>query len=161
MIFLMHQLISTAGIGVFVVFAAAASLETLRTIRWQYLEYAWYQIFAYRPYFPVQILAGFYLGWLIARRFGHRVMIWVWIIPAAILCYAVVAVPTLAPNMISPILWSGGGESWLTHYFGWGCSMRDGCFDQVLVTQPSYTAIAYSIGALLAFASETSRPTML
>jgi len=157
MIFIMHQLMGTAGIGFLVAFLAASLLEMLRAIRWQYLEYAWYQIFAYRPYFPVQIVTGFYFGWLLARRLGHRAMIWVWVLPALFLFYAVVAIPTLTPEITSPLLWSGTNQSWLTHYFGWGCRMKDRCFDQVLTTQPFYTATAYSIGARLAFISGASR----
>jgi hypothetical protein len=157
MTFLMHQLVSTAGIGLVIVFLASSLLETLRLIPWQYPEYVWYRIFAYRPYFPVQTVAGFYFGWLLARRLGHRAMIWVWILPALILCYAVVTIPTLTPDITSPMLWSGASQSWLTHYFGWGCRMKDRCFDQVLITQPFYSATAYSIGARLAFMSVTSR----
>ncbi len=151
LIFLMHQLISTAGISLLVASLAASLLQMLRVIPWQYPEHAWYQIFAYRPYFPVQIVTGLYFGWLLGRRLGHRAMIWIWIPPALFLCYAVVAIPTLTPEITSPLLWSGTGQSWLTHYFGWGCRMKDRCFDQVLVTQPFYTATAYAIGARLAF----------
>lgn len=159
LIFLVHQLIITAGIGVLVTSLAFSLLQILRAIPWQYPEQVWYQIFAYRPYFPVQIVTGFYFGWLLARRFGHRAMVWVWILRALILCYAVVAIPTLTPETTSSLLWSGTNQSWLTHYFGWGCRMKDRCFDQVLVTQPFYTATAYTIGARLAFIPVTSRPT--
>src|SRR5208283_1960108 len=86
----------------------------------------------------------------ITRRVRHRAMIWVWILPALLLCYAVVAIPTLTPHITSSLLWSGTSQSWLTHYFGWGCRMTDRCFDQVLITQPFYTATAYAIGARLA-----------
>ncbi len=65
MIFLMHQLMGTAGIGLLVAFLAASLLQMLRAIPWQYPEHAWYQVFAYRPYFPVQTVAGLYFGWLL------------------------------------------------------------------------------------------------
>jgi hypothetical protein len=149
--FLMHQFISTAGIGILVASLAASLLQMLRAIPWQYPEHAWYQVFAYRPYFPVQTVTGLYFGWLLGRRLGHRAMIWVWILPALFLCYAVIAIPTLTPETTSSLLWSGTAQSWLTHYFGWGCRMKDRCFDQVLVTQPFYTATAYAVGARLAF----------
>lgn len=154
--FLMHQLISTAGIALLLVTLAGSLLQILRAIPWQYPEHAWHWVFAYRPYFPIQTVTGFYFGWLLGRRLGHRVMIWVWILPALVLCYAVVAIPTLTPATTSSLLWSGSGESWLTHYFGWGCRMKDNCFDQVLVTQPFYTATAYALGARLSFVPKTS-----
>jgi hypothetical protein len=158
MIFLLHQLMGAAGIGVLVACLAASLFETLRAIGWQYPEYVWYQVFAYRPYFPVQMATGLYFGWLLGRRLGHRAMIWVWVLPALILFYAVVEIPTLTPHVTSPLLWSGTNQSWLVHYFGSGCRMKDRCFDQVLVTQPFYTATAYAIGARLAFIPATSRP---
>ncbi len=143
------------GIGVLVTSLAASLLEVVRAMPWQFPEHAWYQIFTYRPYFPVQTITGLCFGWLLARRLGHRAMIWVWILPALLLCYAVVAIPTLTPHITSSLLWSGTSQSWLTHYFGWGCRMTDRCFDQVLITQPFYTATAYAIGARLAFISAT------
>jgi hypothetical protein len=158
LIFLMHQLVSTAGIGLLVSWLAASSLQVLRTTPWGHPEYVWYQIFAYRPYFPVQVATALYFGWLIGRRLRHRAMIWVWVIPALFLSYAVLAIPTLTPGITSSLLWSGTSQSWLTHYFGWGCRMRDRCFDQVLVTQPFYTATAYAIGARLALVSVTAHP---
>jgi hypothetical protein len=161
LMFLMHQLISAAGISLVVASGAASLLQMLRLLPWQYPEQAWWQLFAYRPYFPVQIVTALYFGWLLGRRLGHRAMLWVWILPALFLCYAVVAIPTLTPEVTSRLLWSGTNQSWLTHYFGSGCRMKDRCFDQVLVTQPFYTATAYAIGARLAFIPVTSRPTIL
>jgi len=157
--FLMHQAISTAGIALLVKYLAASSLQMVRAMPWQYPEHAWYQIFAYRPYFPVQIVMGLSFGWLLARRLGHRTMMWVWILPALVLGYAVIAVQTFTPDITSVLLWSGTSQSWLTHYFGSGCQMKQRCFDQVLVTQPFYTAAAYAIGARLALIPVTTRLT--
>ena len=151
LIFFAHQLVSTAGIGILVVSIAATLLNAARATIWQFPEHAWFQIFAYRPYFPVQTSTSLYFGWYLGRRLRHRSMIWVWILPALFLCYAVLAIPTLTPEITPRLFWSGIGQSWLTHYFGWGCRMENRCFDQVLLTQPVYTATAYAIGARLAF----------
>lgn len=158
-LFLIHQILSTAGIGLLVIFLATSLLEIARLVPWPYAGLLWHQIFAYRPYFPVHALMGLYFGRLLARRFGHRVMMWVWILPALFLCYAAVAVPTLTPETTSYLLWSGTSQAWLTHYFGWGCQMKDRCFDQILVTQPFYAATAYAIGARLAFVPMSSHQT--
>jgi len=160
LLFLIHQAISTAGVGLLVVFLATSLLEISRLMTWQFPEYVWYRIFTYRPFFPVQTLTGFYFGWLLARRLGHRAMIWVWILPLLALFYAVLAIPTFTPEITSPLLWSGTSQSWLTHYFGWGCRMKDRCFDQVLVTQPFYSATAYAIGARIAFFFTAPRPAI-
>jgi hypothetical protein len=149
-IFLMHQLIGTFGIGVFESALATSLLDLLRMTNSQNLVDLWYRVFAFRPYYPIQIALGLYFGWLLSRRLGHRTMIWTWVLPAAILFYAVAAVPTLTPEITSPMIWSGVNQSRFSHYFGWGCRLKDRCFDQALTTQPFYTAVAYSIGGLWA-----------
>jgi len=35
------------------------------------------------PFYPVQIVAALYFGWLLGRRFQHRCMLWIWIFPLA------------------------------------------------------------------------------
>jgi hypothetical protein len=156
--FITHQTIGAAGIGALVALFASSLLRMLRLMPSEYLEHVWYWVFAYRPYFPVQIITGLAFGWILARRLGHREMIWVWIIPLLILCCAIIGISTLTPEITSPLLWSRVNQSWFTHYLGEGCRIRDHCFDQVLVTQPFYTAAAYSIGARLAFLCGSFRP---
>ena len=38
----------------------------------------------------------------------------------------------------------------LSHYFGWGCQADYRCYDQMTFTEPFYTSVAYSLGALWA-----------
>jgi len=102
------------------------------------------------PYFPIQIVLGLWLGWSIGRRFQHRSMLWVWVLPLAFLCYALLAIPTLTPSQVPPMFQAGLGESRLSHYFGRGCSAVRRCGDQLLVTMPFCASVAYSVGALLA-----------
>lgn len=103
-----------------------------------------------RPYFPVQITLGILLGWVFGRHLWHRSMIWVWILPFAYLCYAVIAIPTLTPGSLAPEFQAGVGQSRFSHYFGWGCGPWNRCIDQAAVTVPFYVAAVYSIGGLLA-----------
>jgi len=77
-------------------------------------------------------------------------MLWVWILPLGYLTYAVIAIPTLVPQLIPPAYQAGIGESRFKHYFGWGCGSAHPCFDQNAFTVIFYIAAAYSIGALLA-----------
>jgi hypothetical protein len=107
------------------------------------------------PYFPIQIAIGAGLGWTLYRRFRHLSMLWVWIVPFSILSYAVVALPTFSDTSIFNK--AGGLQSSLSHYFGWGCQPRDRCFDQILITLPTYSAVAYSLGAFLARKMESKR----
>lgn len=150
LIFIAHQFIGALGVvylSNFMVIALGGSLTVLngffhtpyatQGLRWVLLE---------TPFFPIQIAMGLSLGWTLYRRFQHRSMLWVWIIPLAILGYAVIALPTIAPDMTSVF----NQSSALSHYFGWGCSPKNGCYDQIIVTVPCYAAAAYSIGAALA-----------
>jgi hypothetical protein len=106
------------------------------------------------PFFPAQITLGLYSGWWLGRRFQHRSMVWVWVIPGLILCYALVAGPNLSPQPTSVLMHSGGT---LSHYFGWGCQPKDRCLDQLVITMPFYAATAYSLGAWLALKGSESR----
>jgi hypothetical protein len=100
-------------------------------------------IFSNTPFFPIQIAVGVYYGWILYRRWGHRSMLWVWILPGVVLTYAVIAIPTLSP-------WSSSSADTgpMAHYFGWGCQAANRCYDQLTLTQRFYTSLAYSFGAL-------------
>jgi hypothetical protein len=82
-------------------------------------------------------------------------MLWVWVIPLAILLYAFIAVPVLMPRWTSVLERPDTFASRLSHYFGSGCKTSARCLDQLLITMPFYTSVAYSIGVLLA--RKTSR----
>jgi hypothetical protein len=146
LIFLSHQIISTLGVLVFASLLGTTVFEILsqvgiplqmRSVQWALTE---------TPYFPVQIGLGFLWGWLIGRRFRQESIVWVWVIPGLILCYAVIAVRTITPNLTSVL---GQSADPLSHYFGWGCQPKNRCLDQILVTMPFYSAIAYSMGGYL------------
>jgi hypothetical protein len=69
-------------------------------------------------------------------------MLWVWIFPGVVLTYAVIAIPTFSP-------WSLSAETGpLSHYLGWRCQADYRCYDQLTFTEPFYTSVAYSLGAL-------------
>jgi hypothetical protein len=108
-----------------------------------------YWILSQTPYYPVQIIFGLGLGWSVSRRFQHRAMLWVWVIPLAILCYAVT---TFTPEWTSVL--EGPSTSRFSHYFGWEGSVRGPCrdvhcMDQLVITMPFYAAVAYSVGGWL------------
>lgn len=76
-------------------------------------------------------------------------MLWIWVLPLAILAYVFAAKPVLSP-------WASVFErpntflDRLSYYFGHGCQARARCLDQLLITMPFYASVAYSLGALLA-----------
>jgi hypothetical protein len=154
-IFVIHQFVGTLGIAFFAYFLGSSIFELPSLFGRTYSMRSLHWILTENPFFPVQIALGLYFGWLLGRRYKHRSMLWIWIVPALILSYAVVAVPTLTPRPRSVLAQTGTP---LSHYFGWGCQPKDRCLDQLLITMPFYVAAAYSIGAWLAFNSEASHP---
>jgi hypothetical protein len=150
LIFVLHQFIGYFGIIILATYLTAYVFDVLHLIGKPLPSNTMYWILTGTPYYPVQIGLGLSLGWLIGRRVQHRAMLWVWVLPFAYLIYALVAIPTLVPNWISPAYQAGIGESRFRHYFGWGCGGAHPCFDQAAFTLPFYGAAAYSIGALLA-----------
>jgi hypothetical protein len=95
------------------------------------------------PYFPLQTATSLLLGWWGMKKLVQLEILWVWILPALVMLFALVHGPVIEigrPTSYTPI----------SHFFGAGCRVKDGCFDQVLFTLPFYTAIAYSVGATIA-----------
>ena len=146
----LHQFIGYFGIVILASYMTAYVFDVLRLLGEPYPAKTMYWILSGTPYFPVQIGLGLILGWLIGQRVRHWAMVWVWVLPLAVLVHAIFAIPTLAPKWIPPAFQAGIGESRWKHYFGWGCGGARPCFDQNAFTLPFYGAAAYSIGALLA-----------
>jgi hypothetical protein len=130
-LFLAHLVGSWLGIP------AAAAFETLSEVtpKWGH----W--ILTETPFFPVQILLGLAVGFWLSRRFGNRVMLWTWIVPALILVGAI---------LFEPQGFLSGGLTHGRRFFGESCLPQKRCFDQLVFTMPFYSATAYSLGALLA-----------
>jgi len=150
LVFVFHQFVGTWGIaflaafGLFSLFDVLPNFAnwrpSLRFVHWLLTE---------NPFYPVQIATGLYFGWLLGRRFHHRSMRWIWILPLAILIYAFAATHTVSP-WASVLMRPDTVQSRLSYYFGWGCQPRARCLDQLLITMPFYASVAYSFGALLA-----------
>src|SRR5580704_12814682 len=77
-------------------------------------------------------------------------MVWVRVLPFGILCYSLLTATVLIPEWTSVLARPGVGQSWFSHYFGWGCQPAAHCLDQLLITMPFYSSPAYSLGAFLA-----------
>jgi hypothetical protein len=120
--FIIHQVVGTLGVAVtvpfFVIFVADFLRLFGKTIPMR--EFHW--ILTETGYFPLQIAFALFLGWLLGRDLKRKAMLWVWAIPFAILCYAVVAVPTVSPFPVPSTFQAGIGQSRLRHYFAPGCA---------------------------------------
>lgn len=149
LVFVMHQVIGTEGVIWLVTLGAFLLGNSVRQVNenWTHsaLMHGFHSILTNTPFFPIQIAFGAYVGWKLYRRWQHLAMLWVWILPAVVLTYAVIAIPTFSP-------WSDSAADMgpLSHYFGWGCQADNRCYDQLTFTEPFYTSVAYSLGAACA-----------
>jgi hypothetical protein len=96
------------------------------------------------PYFPVQVFIGLLWGFQLGRRYGHKVMLWTWIVPASTIALLILFAP-FPPKVVS-----GVEISKAQHFFGWACLPQNHCYEQTGITLPLYSAAAYSLGAFLA-----------
>lgn len=159
--FAAHQIIATWGIASSVPFVLSFALNLFRYLGWSISSHTTYFILSGNQYFPVQITAGLIFGFLLGSCLRRRSMLWVWVIPLAILLYAFITVPVLMPTWTSVLERPDTFASRLSHYFGSGCKTASRCLDQLLITMPFYTSVAYSIGVLLARkTSKYIRPTV-
>jgi hypothetical protein len=147
--FILHQIICLWGVIYSVNSVTFLAFTVLRLFGKTYPREYGTWILIGRPYFPIHIALGIFLGWVFGRHLWHRSMVWVWALPFAALCYAFITIPTITPGL-PPEFQAGIGESRFSHYFGWGCGPWNNCVDQIGFTLKFYIAAAYSIGALLA-----------
>jgi hypothetical protein len=146
----LHQFIGMYGIPFTAPLVFSLGFKFLLVFGHSYPRKTFYSMVSEKPYFPVQIIFALLLGWLLGSALRHRSMVWVWVLPFAILCYSLITATVLIPEWTSVLARPGVGQSWFSHYFGRGCQPAAHCLDQLLITMPFYSSLAYSIGALLA-----------
>jgi hypothetical protein len=144
--FVLHQFIGMYGIPYTAPIVFSLVFKCLFLFGHTYPRKAFYSIVSGLPYFPVQIVFALILGWLLGRALRHRSIVWVWVLPLVILCYSVATYRVLIPTSVLASI----GQSRFSHYFGWGCRPQNHCLDQLLITMPFYSCLAYSLGAAFA-----------
>jgi hypothetical protein len=144
--FALHQFIGMYGIPYTAPIVFSLAFKFLFLFGHSYPRKAFYSAVSGLPYFPVQIVFALILGWLLGRALRHRSIVWVWVLPLAILCYSVTTYRVMIPTSVLASI----GQSRFSHYFGWGCRPENHCLDQLLITMPFYSCLAYSLGAAFA-----------
>jgi hypothetical protein len=145
--FIAHQSIGTFGVAVFAYLLGISLHDLAAQLGAAYSMRPVYFILTETPYFPVQIVLGLWFGWLLGKRFGHRSMNYVWVLPALVLCCAVLLFAVLSPSYHSVL---ANQPSPLSRFFGWGCQPKNHCLDQLVTTMPFYASSSYSLGAWFA-----------
>jgi hypothetical protein len=132
--FVVHLLLSTFGVIIlsgFLTFASYGMLHTWNpTISAQGASSALTLI----PGFPIQATAAIILGAAAGKLCRGTAVFWVWVVPAAALCFAMSFEPRTEGNLFA-------------HYFGTGCNPSNRCFDQLGFTLPTIAAVVYSLSA--------------
>ena len=85
-VFVFHQVVGTWGIA----FIAAFGLFSLFDMvpdspGWKPSVQFAPRLLTENPYYPIQVVSGLYFGWLLGRRFQHRSVLWIWVLPLLIL----------------------------------------------------------------------------
>jgi hypothetical protein len=157
--FAMHQVIvfwvviASAGI------LAASIFNVLQLFGWLNAKASFNWLFHGIDYFPAFTMLALALGWLLGRSLRDPSMFWVWTFPTLLLVHALVEIPTITPQLVSPAFQAGVGQSRFFHYFGWGCRLGNYCLDQSCFTRPFYAGVAYSLAALAAMKTFKPPPT--
>lgn len=150
LVFAAHQLVGTWGVATFAYFLGSSIWWLADLFGQTHSKRLLYWVLTETPFFPIQICLGLYFGWSLARRFGHREMQWVWVIPTLLLCYAILAIPAHSTSVLFP------ARTALSDYFGWACLPQNHCLNQLVITMPFYVATAYSLASWLTIKSEAS-----
>jgi len=138
----MHQLIATLGIMAAANIGLSFSAYFVSPLGWTLSAKERAQILIETHYFPVEIVLALFAGWALGRSFPRKSMYWVWILPFASLLLALAAYRAFHRSVLD--------ISSFSYVFGKGCEVRNGCFDQLGITLPFYTAVAYSVGSWFA-----------
>lgn len=145
--FLIHQFLSTWGLftAVPMVFAfiLEAGLHFGLRIYMNQIDWVLYGT----PFFPLHVIMAFMVGWVLGGTLRERSMLWVWVLPFVSLCTSQIGFPLIGRGFSEDyrlLALSGQLE------YSWG---RFGVYSlqQIVRITLLYTAVAYSLGALLAF----------
>jgi hypothetical protein len=139
--FLVHQLVGTLGVMILAGMLVAIAFDFLKPLVHSIASRGVYGVLAGSPYFPVQVIVALLLGWLLSDLSGQESMLWIWVLPYAWLAYWFARLPAVLGMTL---------QERFFYFFGWGCRPENHCIDQMGDTLPFYTAVAYSVGALLA-----------
>src|SRR5712691_5847458 len=140
-VFLGHQLIATLGIGMGTALVAFSTFPIVRFLDPGLTVRGVHHLLTEIPYFPLQIIEGLLIGYMMHRRFKHAAIFWTWVLPLLwLMCFFF-----SAPQSVLGSTWIAR----LDHFFGNGCNVRmtPHCYDQISTTLPFYASLAYSLGA--------------
>lgn len=142
-----HALVGTIGVGIITTVLTFTAVGIIRRIAPQTSPRLPHVLLTEVPGFPLQVVVGLVVGYLLWKITKQHVAFWAWIPSVALL---LTAIARFASARV-------GGNSFpqlavlsLEHFLGGECALQRHCFDQVMYTLPSVAAAAYSLGAFVA-----------
>jgi hypothetical protein len=145
--FLLHQVIATVLILVTATWAVGLIADFLKMIGLVIFPEV-VRGATRPPYSPAKLLWALFLGWSLGGFLRHRVMFWVWVIPALIFGFLYFSFP------YCPVEWFRNAcldsPSARALFFGKPCTPLGSCMYQMFITFPFLASAAYSAGALIA-----------
>ena len=145
----MHQVAAVLGVGILAASGISGLFHMFVLLGWHIPLDTEYLVFTGNSFYPIQVICGFFLGWSLGKRLPHPYMAWVWLLPFTMLCYFFITASVLIPEWTSILTRPNSIHSRLAYYFSSGCQPSAHCLDQLLITMPFYTSVAYSFGAKL------------
>jgi hypothetical protein len=142
--FISHQITSTIVLPAVIGDLTVVVVSILRSLHVPLSNKSASWILTETPYFPLQIAGAWLFGFVCERYWKHRSMLWVWVLPAAALVLA-----GLFTSSLERLGGPSNNQSHFANFFGWSCLPQNHCLLQVAFTMPLYSAVAYSLGALL------------
>jgi hypothetical protein len=143
----MHQILAIFGVIVWAGMLTAIAIVDISKMRGRVAHLSdVHRALSAAPFFPIEVVVGLLLGWLVWKQFQDRVMFWVWVFPLVPLLMIMLEDSTHV-STIYPGATVTNYKIMLSTYFGSGCHVDEGCFKQIEFTVPFYAAVSYAIGA--------------
>lgn len=99
-LFLAHQLLSTVGVLVGAGIILSVAFALLGVLGHPQSLSTFHYVLTGLPCYPIQIACGAVVGWLLAGRTARRFMLWVWVLPAMMMAYSLLAFTVDTPAVV-------------------------------------------------------------
>lgn len=149
LVIVMHQVLATLGVPFWALVLTSIAFGIPRLWGHVFRMSDLRGVLLAAPYYPIQIIVGLFGGWLVWRQSRHRIMLWVWVFPLVALILGILDDLTRSFDL-RPGFFALNFRITLMRFFGSQCRLEDRCFNQIGLSLPFYTAVAYAIGAWLA-----------
>jgi len=145
--FLIHQFLGTWGLFMAAPMILMFFVELGLHFGWKFYMTQIDWVLYGTPLFPLHVAVALVLGWVLGGTLRERSMLWVWVLPFVSLCTSHLGFPLIATGYSAAYRFLALS---VKLEYSWG-RFGPHSLQQIVRITLLYTAIAYSLGALLAF----------